>query len=75
MKLGNLVIEFSRRRPAACIGPTAGMRVVQALHWLKDTWRRTGSRILEQAEHAADRSDPRRCHPPDLRAGFGTLPA
>lgn len=76
IKLDNLVIEFKQTAPSRLYwAGRPAMRVVQALHWLKDTLTSDRKRILDrlckiltdQAHGAAIRQD--------LVDGFATLPA
>jgi len=76
IKLDNLVIEFKTTAPSKLYwAGRPAMRLVQALHWLKDMLpanreaiRSRVARILDDPKHgAAIRAD--------LREGFSTLPA
>ena len=76
IKLDNLVIEFKTTAPSKLYwAGRPAMRLVQALHWLKDMLpanreaiRSRIARILDDPKHgAAIRAD--------LREGFSTLPA
>jgi hypothetical protein len=74
--LGNLVIEFKVAAPSRLYwAGRPAMRVVQALHWLKDLLPAQGPRVLERLR--ALLADP--AHGPalraDLREGLPTLPA
>jgi len=76
IKLENLVIEFKQTAPSRLYwAGRPGMRVVQALHWLKDTLTSSRQQVLDRlskvladpAHGAAIRED--------LADGFAALPA
>lgn len=76
ISLENLVIEFRQTAPSRLYwAGRPGMRVVQALHWLKDTLPTDRQRILARLTQVL--ADP--THGPlireDLLRGFSTLPA
>lgn len=76
IKLDNLVIAFKLTAPSRLYwAGRPAMRVVQALHWLKDTLPRDGDAIASRlATILGDKkSGPAIAH--DLRQGFGVLPA
>lgn len=76
LELGALRIEFKLTAPSKLhwAGRPA-MRLVQALHWLKDTLPRDAERLRRQVSTLlADRASGRALRD-DLRAGFATLPA
>jgi len=75
VKLDNLVIEFKQTAPSRLYwAGRPAMRVVQALHWLKDTLATDRQRILSKLSHLL--ADP--VHGDalrkDLLEGFSTLP-
>jgi len=74
--LGNLVIEFKLAAPSRLYwAGRPAMRIVQALHWLKDLLPAEGPRVVERLRTLL--ADPG--HGPalraDLREGLPTLPA
>jgi hypothetical protein len=76
IRLDNLVIEFKHTAPSKLhwAGRPA-MRIVQALHWLKDTLPSDRGRIMSQlATLLADDRNGRTLRD-DLRSGLPTLPA
>jgi len=75
IKLGNLAIEFKKTAPSLLYwAGRPAMRVVQALHWLKDMLSTNEQTIVKQLRRLL--SDPE--HGPairdDLRQGLSTLP-
>lgn len=75
VKLDNLIIEFKQTAPSRLYwAGRPAMRVVQALHWLKDTLATDRRRILNKLDKLL--ADP--VHGPaireDLLEGFSTLP-
>ena len=75
MKLDNLVIEFKQTAPSRLYwAGRPAMRVVQALHWLKDTLATDRPRVLSKLSKLL--ADP--VHGDairkDLLEGFSTLP-
>ena len=75
LQLGNLVIEFKVTAPSRLYwAGRPAMRVVQALHWLKDTLPGDRDRILDRLDQIM--SDPRHgaAIGQDLKEGFSTLP-
>jgi hypothetical protein len=73
--LDNLVIEFRQTAPSRLYwAGRPAMRVVQALHWLKDTLSTDRERVLERLKSVM--ADPMHGNSicDDLLAGFGTLP-
>ncbi len=76
IQLDNLAIEFKRTAPRRLYwAGRPAMRVVQALHWLKDTFPTDRDRIL--ARLSSILADPRYGKElrEDLRTGLATLPA
>lgn len=76
LQLGNLVIEFKVTAPSRLYwAGRPAMRVVQALHWLKDTLPGDRDRIVDQLDQIL--SDPRHgaAIGQDLLEGFSTLPS
>lgn len=76
IRLDNLVIEFKQTAPSKLYwAGRPAMRIVQALHWLKDTLPSDRGRIMSQL--AALLADGRygRALRDDLRSGLPTLPA
>lgn len=76
IQIDNLVIEFKLTAPSRLYwAGRPAMRVVQALHWLKDTLSRDGDAIRSRL--AAVLGDAKRgpAIAADLRDGFGVLPA
>lgn len=76
LQLGNLVIEFKLTAPSRLYwAGRPAMRVVQALHWLKDTLPSDRNRIIGRLSKLLD--DP--AHGPtirqDLLDGFSMLPS
>jgi len=72
----NLTIDFKRTAPSKLYwAGRPAMRIVQALHWLKDTLPTDHDRIVSRL--AAILADPRHgtVLRDDLRAGLATLPA
>ncbi len=75
IKVGNLTIDFKRTAPSKLYwAGHPAMRVVQALHWLKDTFATDHDRITKRLSSLL--ADP--AHGPalrdDLRSGLKTLP-
>jgi hypothetical protein len=76
IQLDNLTVEFKRTAPSKLYwAGRPAMRIVQALHWLKDTLPIDRDRIL--ARLSSILADPRYGNGlrDDLRAGLPTLPA
>jgi len=76
VKLDNLVIEFKQTAPSRLYwAGRPAMRVVQALHWLKDTLATDQQRILDKLDKLL--ADPVHGNAirQDLLEGFSTLPA
>lgn len=76
IQLDNLTIEFKRTAPSKlCWAGRPAMRIVQALHWLKDTLTADRDRILARLSSVL--ADPRygKALRDDLRTGLPTLPA
>jgi hypothetical protein len=76
VKLDNLVIEFKQTAPSRLYwAGRPAMRVVQALHWLKDTLATDQQRILNKLDKLL--ADPVHGNAirQDLLEGFSTLPA
>ncbi|OGB34005.1 MAG: hypothetical protein A3F78_16970 [Burkholderiales bacterium RIFCSPLOWO2_12_FULL_61_40] len=76
IKLDNLVIEFRQTAPSRLywVGRPA-MRVVQALHWLKDTLGTDRERILVRLTQVLADPTHGQSIRNDLLQGFGALPA
>ena len=75
VKLDNLVIEFKQTAPSRLYwAGRPAMRVVQALHWLKDTLATDRQRILSKLSNLL--ADPTHgdAMRQDLLEGFSTLP-
>ncbi len=75
VRLGNLEIVF--RRSSAATLAWAGrpaMRLVQALHWLRDTLSRDEDRILGRISRVLDDETHGEAIRNDLKQGFGQLP-
>ncbi|MDZ4685109.1 MAG: DUF6088 family protein [Planctomycetaceae bacterium] len=76
IKLDNLTIDFKRTAPSKLYwAGRPAMRIVQALHWLKDTFPADRDRVVSRLSSVI--ADPRsgRVLRDDLRAGLATLPA
>jgi predicted transcriptional regulator of viral defense system len=76
IRLDNLVITFRQTAPSRLYwADRPAMRVVQALHWLKDTLPRNGNTVASRL--AAILGDARNgpAIADDLRQGFSALPA
>lgn len=76
LQLGNLVIEFKVTAPSRLYwAGRPAMRVVQALHWLKDTLPGDRDRIVERLDQIL--ADPRQgaAIGQDLLEGFSMLPS
>jgi hypothetical protein len=76
IQLDKLTIEFKRTAPSKLYwAGRPAMRVVQALHWLKDTLPADRDRIVARLSSVL--ADPRhgKALRDDLRAGLATLPA
>lgn len=76
IRLDNLTIEFKRTAPSRLYwAGRPAMRIVQALHWLKDTVATDRDRIV--ARLSSILADPKhgKVLRDDLRAGLHTLPA
>jgi len=76
IQLNNLTIEFKRTAPSKLYwAGRPAMRIVQALHWLKDTLPADRDRILARLSSVL--ADPRygKGLRDDLRTGLPTLPA
>ncbi len=76
LALGSLVIDFKKTAPSKLFwAGRPAMRVVQALHWLRDTLQRDAPRIRKRLQSIF--ADP--THGPaitaDLRDGLSTLPS
>ena len=76
IQLDNLTIDFKRTAPSKLYwAGRPAMRIVQALHWLKDTLPTDRDRILRRISAIlADRRHGKKLRD-DLRAGLATLPA
>lgn len=74
--LDNLVIEFRQTAPSRLYwADRPAMRVVQALHWLKDTLGADRKRILARLTQVLADSTHGKAISDDLLQGFSTLPA
>jgi hypothetical protein len=75
IRLDNLFIEFKQTAPSKLFwAGRPAMRIVQALHWLKDTLPRDRERVLSQLATLLSDDRPGRVLRHDLRAGLPTLP-
>jgi hypothetical protein len=75
LRLGNLTVEFKPTAPSKLYwAGRPAMRVVQALHWLKDTLPGDRGRIMRRLE--AILRDPKNgtAIREDLRSGISTVP-
>lgn len=76
LKLGNLVIEFKVTAPSRLYwAGRPAMRVVQALHWLKDTLPGDRDRILDRLSQILSDQRHGATIGQDLKEGFGMLPS
>ena len=76
VKLENLVIEFKQTAPSRLYwAGRPAMRVVQALHWLKDTLPTDRPRILSMLSKVLAEPQRGNAIQQDLLQGFGLLPA
>lgn len=76
MRLGNLVIEFKPTAPSKLYwAGRPAMRVVQALHWLKDILPGDRNRIMARLRSILKNSKNGPLIRRDLRKGLTTLPA
>lgn len=76
IKLDNLVIEFKLTAPSRLYwAGRPAMRVVQALHWLKDTFSRDSDAIASRLAAILGDKKNGAAIAHDLRQGFGVLPA
>lgn len=74
--LDNLIIEFRQTAPSRLYWvDRPAMRVVQALHWLKDTLDTDRARILARLTQVLADPTHGKAISDDLRQGFSTLPA
>ena len=74
--LDNLVIEFRQTAPSRLYwAGRPAMRIVQALHWLKDTLGADRERILARLTQVLADSTHGKAISDDLLQGFNTLPA
>ncbi|CAM3822363.1 DUF6088 family protein [Polaromonas hydrogenivorans] len=75
VKLDNLVVEFKQTAPSRLYwAGRPAMRVVQALHWLKDTLATDRQRILSKLSKLLADTVHGDAVRKDLLEGFGTLP-
>lgn len=75
IKLGNLTIDFQRVSPNRLYwADRPAMRVVQALHWLRDMLPRDKGRIFKRLLAILRDSDHGKAIEEDLRSGLPTLP-
>lgn len=76
VQLDQLTIEFKQTAPSRLYwAGRPAMRVVQALHWLKDTWPSDRSRILDQLSRVLADPVHGAAIRQDLLDGFKLLPA
>jgi len=76
IKLDQLVIDFKQTAPSRLYwAGRPAMRVVQALHWLKDTLVSDHDRIVNRLSQLLVDSDWGAAICQDLRDGFNVLPA
>ncbi len=76
IQLDNLVIEFKLTAPSRLYwAGRPAMRVVQALHWLKDTLPRDGDAVASRLGAILSDSKNGPAVADDVRQGFGVLPA
>lgn len=76
IQLDNLVIQFKLTAPSRLFwAGRPAMRVVQALHWLKDTLPANKPNILKRLSAILDDSPQGAAIRQDISAGFSTLPA
>lgn len=76
IRLDNLVIQFKLTAPSRLFwAGRPAMRVVQALHWLKDTLPANKPNILKRLTAILDDSPQGDAIRQDILAGFSTLPA
>ena len=74
--LDNLVIEFRQTAPSRLYwAGRPAMRVVQALHWLRDTLGTDRARVLARLSQVLADSTHGKAISDDLRQGFSTQPA
>lgn len=74
--LDNLIIEFRQTAPSRLYwAGRPSMRIVQALHWLKDTLGSDRERILARLSQVLEDPTHGKAMCDDLRLGFNTLPA
>ena len=75
IQLGSLVIEFKQTAPSKLFwAGRPAMRIVQALHWLKDTLPSDHDRVIAQLATLLAHDRHGRLLRKDLRAGMSTLP-
>jgi hypothetical protein len=76
IKLDNLTIEFKQTAPSRLYwAGRPAMRVVQALHWLKDTLNSDRSLVLSRLAKVLDDPTHGATIRQDLHAGFSAMPA
>jgi hypothetical protein len=76
IRVGNLVIEFKKTAPSRLYwAGRPAMRVVQALHWMKDVAGDKDSALMNRLVKALKAPDHGAAIRADLRAGMPTLPA
>lgn len=76
IQLDNLTINFKLTAPSRLYwAGRPAMRVVQALHWLKDTLPSDESRIIKRLSKLMEETEEGEAIRDDLLAGFNTLPA
>ena len=76
IEVENLVVQFKLTAPSRLYwAGRPAMRVVQALHWLKDTLARDGDAIASRLAAILGDSKKGPAIADDLRQGFGVLPA
>jgi hypothetical protein len=76
IRLGNLEIEFKPTAPSKLYwAGRPAMRIVQALHWLKDMLPGDQDRIMARLRSVLKNPRNGPCMREDLRSGISTLPA
>jgi hypothetical protein len=76
IQVGNLMIRFKLTAPSRLFwAGRPAMRVVQALHWLKDTLPANKPNVLKRLSAILDGSPQGEAIRQDILAGFNTLPA
>ena len=76
LALGNLVIQFKKTAPSKLFwAGRPAMRVVQALHWLRDTLQSDAPRVRKRLQSIFADPAHGKAITADLRNGLSTLPA